>query len=108
MALLSAALVMALSIFAASPQLHAWLHSHDAVATAHHGTVAEHDQQLPDQDEDGCAIVLFANGVIAAVTVLVAIAAVWRLINSVVISGAGVVRQSPRYWLPPLCGPPLS
>lgn len=106
-ALLSVAVVVVLSVFSASPVLHAWLHSLDAAATPRHATTAGHDQQSPGQDDDGCAVVMFANGVIAASAGLVAIAVVWRLINLVVVLGAEVRRQNPRYWLPPLCGPPL-
>ncbi|MDB6116194.1 MAG: hypothetical protein JWQ62_3139 [Lacunisphaera sp.] len=100
-------MVVTLSVFSASPVLHAWLHSHDAAATSQHATAAGHDQQSSGQDDDGCAVVMFANGVIAACAGLVAIAAVWRLINLFVVVKAEVRRQSPRYWLPPLCGPPL-
>ena len=104
-ALLSVVMVMMLAVLSASPNLHAWLHSHDG--TSQHGQSGGHDQKAPDQDDDGCAVVMFANGVIAASLAIVVIAGVLRFINLVVRVEADVRRQSPRYWLPPLCGPPL-
>ena len=106
-ALFSAVVVVILSVFSASPALHAWLHAQEQGAAPHHATAAGHDKPQSDQDEDGCAIVMFANGVIAASLGLVAIIAVWQFINLVVRVEADVRWQSPRYWLPPLCGPPL-
>lgn len=50
---------------------------------------------------------MFANGVLAATMGLMAVTAVWRLINLALRVEANVRRQIPRYWLPPLCGPPL-
>ena len=44
--LFSAAMVVMLSVFSASPTLHAWLHSHDAKAAPQHATTAGHNQQL--------------------------------------------------------------
>ncbi len=50
-ALGTAALVLALTLFAASPTAHAWLHDDDAAAVPANG------------HEDRCAVILFASGV---------------------------------------------
>jgi hypothetical protein len=49
----SAALVLALSIFAASPVAHDWLHHHDGCT----------EHAADPRVDDGCAVVLFAGGV---------------------------------------------
>lgn len=55
----SALLVLALTIFAASPTAHGWLHAGDANCAGHpHGHAPARQA-----DDDGCAIVLFAGGV---------------------------------------------
>ena len=104
--MVAVAVVMLLAVFSASPPLHAWLHSHDGT---HQAKFGGHDQPAPGQDDDdGCAIVIFANGVVAAIVAILAPMVTLRRINLVAVGGAEVFRQVPRYWLPPLCGPPLS
>ena len=62
-ALLGILMVLALTVLAASPDLHERLHAHDAApgAAAHHDAAA---------DDDGCVVTLFAQGVIAALLFL--------------------------------------
>ena len=63
---LAVVLVLALSVFAASPELHGFLHDH-----ASHSQAGHHagDTARPgDSDhEDGCVVTLFAQGLVAAV-----------------------------------------
>jgi hypothetical protein len=64
-ALLGILLVLALTVLAASPDLHERLHAHDAAlpgAPADHGAAAD--------DDSGCVVTVFAQGVIAALLFL--------------------------------------
>ncbi|MBM3854101.1 MAG: hypothetical protein FJ399_13260 [Verrucomicrobia bacterium] len=56
----SALLVLALTVFAASPTAHAWLHqTDDRCSAAHHAPATP-----ADDDEADCAITLFAAGLV--------------------------------------------
>jgi hypothetical protein len=56
----SALLVLALTVFAASPTAHAWLHQTvDRCAAPHHAPATP-----ADDGETGCAITLFAAGLV--------------------------------------------
>jgi hypothetical protein len=58
---LGVALVLMLSVLAASPELHAWVHGHQVVPAEHAGA-----GQPPVGDADHeCAVTLFALGVTA-------------------------------------------
>lgn len=104
-------LILALSIFAVCPQLHAMLHAAEhgksvplTSAKADHG----HDGNQTDTDDDVCAVTTFAQGVlIAAVAVLLGLLA-WRVIPISRRLESIEVLSTPRNWLPPMCGPPLS
>jgi hypothetical protein len=65
-ALLAVALVLALSVFAASPGLHELLHGHERAAGAvhHDASPASHPQDA--DGDDGCVVTLFAQGVVLA------------------------------------------
>lgn len=95
-----AALVLALSIFAASPQAHAWLHRAD-----HHGHAHHHHHE---GDEDSCAVVLFAAGLsqpagpVALTPPVVLAVAVPRL------AATEIFLVSPRYRFQPERGPPVN
>lgn len=86
-----AALVFTLSVFAASPVLHEQLHHDDACAS-----------------DDGCAVVLFANGVSVplAAPVLPPPSADWR--EQPYLTSVEVLRNSPRYLQLPGRGPPAA
>ncbi len=90
-----AALVLALTIFAASPTAHEWIHSeHD------HAPVADL------QGEHACAIVLFAGGVslpLDAITVTGPLAFTLAISPE---TAAEVHLVSPRYLRRPERGPP--
>jgi len=68
---LAAALVLVLAILAASPELHESLHGLAPVAagTAHHGGTPS-GAGRPIDDEDGCAVTLFAQGLVLALAIL--------------------------------------
>ncbi len=63
---LSVVLVLALSVFAASPELHGFLHDHGPATQAgsHAGATADSDH------DDGCVVTLFAQGLLAVFGVL--------------------------------------
>jgi hypothetical protein len=89
LALASAALVLALTIFAASPTAHEWLHDADI-------TLEDHD----------CAIVLFASGVslpVGPVHVTPPVEARARVSPA---TAAEVFLVCPRYLRQPERGPP--
>ena len=89
-------LVLALTVFAASPVAHDWLHHDDAATHA------------PETAEDTCAVVLFAAGVCEApdrVEVLEP-GTVAQAITPA--TAADVYLVSPRYFRQPERGPPLS
>ena len=72
-AIASAALILILGILASSPDLHAWLHGHEHGAVPSHGSDRGHSHPFaPDglDDDDGCAVTLFAQGVVAALAVI--------------------------------------
>lgn len=92
-----AALVLALTVFAASPTAHGWIHSDH-----------EHAPVADGQGEHDCAIVLFAGGVTLP---LDAITISGPLVFSQAISpttAAEVDLVSPRYLRRPERGPPLA
>jgi len=86
----AAAVVLALTVFAASPELHAWLH---------HGT-----NQGTDDD---CAVVLFANGVSVPLgsIPIVPPSAEWRVPPRAV--APDIFLAPPRYLRRPERGPPV-
>jgi hypothetical protein len=98
--------LLALTIFAASPGLHAELHSDEAAAAdAEH----QHDHGAPVGTADHeCAVTLFANG---ATTLLVfcLLMLVKPLAAGVVLRAADEIAVArPRYWLVPSHAPPAA
>lgn len=85
----SAALVLALTVFAASPELHDWLHKGTDTGT-----------------DDACAVVLFSGGVpvVFDVPAVVPPAAEWT--EAVRPAVAEIFVVSPRYLHQPERGPP--
>lgn len=96
--------VLALTVFAASPGLHAWLHGHDTACespAAHH-----HDAPVSDE-EQGCVVSLYAQGVLTLLVICL-----WVLARPVVpdfFSRAtdDIVVARPAYWLVPSHAPPV-
>jgi hypothetical protein len=85
------ALVLALTVLAVSPTLHAWLHG---------------ESQL--DPNDSCAVVLFAHGLTPALTALVLLALARAQRRAVLPLPAPVLVAAPAFDLPPGCGPPAS
>jgi len=104
----AAALIMALSVFAASPALHSWLHGDTAVNGAHSEGQGSgpHDRAGSDSADDGCAVSLFAQGVLGGSGLLIVFFFTGRfeILARSLVERLGV--RAVRYWLPPLCGPP--
>jgi hypothetical protein len=65
-AVLAVLLVLVLTVLAASPELHERLHGHGAHAPSH--AAAPAGQTAPDDDDGGCVVTLFAQGVVMALT----------------------------------------
>lgn len=86
----AAALVVALTVFAASPVLHGWLHHGDSQGT-----------------DDNCAVVLFAHGVSVVLGVIAVVppSTEWREQPRSI--AQEVFLASPRYLRQPERGPPV-
>jgi hypothetical protein len=98
-------LTLALVVLAGSPRAHAWMHAHEHDGVA--GQAAPSDVVV-DLTGDACVVALFTTGVLLA-AVLFLLAGAFRPAVSFSLRPVAVVcRTVPRYWLPPLCGPPLS
>lgn len=82
----AAALVFALGLLAASPELHGLLHDTDS--------------------DDGCAIVLFANGVSAPLGVIAVTPPESSWIEQPLASARDIFLTAPRYLRQPERGPP--
>ena len=94
-ALGSVALLLLLTILAASPAAHEWIHGHDAAAAAHG----------PGGD-DACAVTLFAHGVLASDGQAALIVILLCVLAGVVWTCDPFRVPATHYRLPPLCGPP--
>jgi hypothetical protein len=104
---LSAALVMVLAVLAASPELHERLHGHGPGV----GKPAQHEGdhsgggQAAD-DEDGCVVTLFSQGVVLALALLV-LAAAGRTLRLIDLDPFDrEVPAAPRYLRLPTQAPP--
>jgi hypothetical protein len=90
LATICAGLVFALGLFAASPVLHAQLH-HNPHSSS----------------DDGCAVVLFANGVSAPLGAIVAAPPSTEWNEHCPVRSTEIFLDSPRYLLQPERGPPV-
>jgi hypothetical protein len=102
---LGVVLVFALTILAASPELHGWLHGHEpgAAAVAHHGGHG----QIPD-DDDGCVVTLFSQGLVLPLALL-ALAFTGRTLRLLDLALCDrVIPESPRYLRLPAQAPPFA
>ena len=82
------ALVLLLSVLAASPGLHAWLH----------GNAGETDHE--------CVITLFQHGVVATTAEVVLVFVALVLLAWIAAAPSALCLAPPRYWLPPGHAPP--
>jgi hypothetical protein len=99
-----AALVLALTVFAASPAAHEWLHAAGSGCSHAHGH--DHGRGGGADDDAGCAVVLFASGVDLPVEPAAALPP--RLVAQGVtpVTAAEPWLVSPRYLRQPERGPP--
>jgi len=110
-ALGSAGLTLVLSLFAANPEAHAWLHSHtDASHAAAHADCSHgHEDSSPVDaatDDAGCVITQFANGQVGCeVDPTAVFAAALQALATLADPGA-TFAGSADLQLPPGCGPP--
>ena len=102
----AAALVLALTILAVSPQLHADLHAADPSHAHHHGHDHSHSHDQIPSDE-GCVVTLFAAGVTAAPAPLVVLAPTVRHTPAAFAPRAEIFVSTPRYLHQPERGPPV-
>ncbi|HVS53637.1 MAG TPA: hypothetical protein VHD62_14880 [Opitutaceae bacterium] len=86
-----AALILALTVFAASPAAHDWLHAKDGA----HG-------------DDHCAVVLFASGVSLPLGAIAALPPTATIRAAAVPAAEEIYLASPRYLRQPERGPPVS
>jgi hypothetical protein len=103
----AAILVLVLAVLAASPELHERLHGCGPVSAGEtHHSGARPAKGLPD-DDDGCVVTLFAQGVVLplAILALAFVGRVLRLIEFLADDRFSVV--APRFLLLPSQAPPL-
>ena len=106
-AALAAVLLMALTILAASPELHERLHGHALAATAaaHQGSGHSANGAAAD-DEDGCIVTLFSQGVVLPVALLALVVASLAPHARNFPLFERIAPESPRYLQLPAQGPP--
>jgi hypothetical protein len=105
---LAIGLVVALSVFAASPELHERLHGHGRVAVSSlHQDAGPAGHPQDARDDDGCVVTLFAQGVVLALAV-VALAFTGQTLRSEDFELLDrVIPEAPRYLHLPPQAPPL-
>jgi hypothetical protein len=104
-AALAVALVLVLAVLAASPQLHELVHGH--AAAAHHDGDASGARQAAEND-DGCVVTLFAQGVVL-VLALVALALMGRVLPAHAFARFDrMIPEAPGYLLLPTQAPPAA
>ena len=103
-ALFAVALVLALSVFSASPTLHAWLHGETPAALAGHPAPGDHG--TTGHSDRLCAVTLFATGVLLATLLILVARYEARAAERMPVP---IERRLPAlqpHRLPPHCGPP--
>jgi hypothetical protein len=107
-AALAIVLVLALTVLASSPELHERLHGHHpGAASAAHQDGIPADGAKADND-DGCIVTLFAQGVVLALA-LVALAFTGQRLHAESFElFERVVPEAPRYLHLPTQAPPLA
>ena len=104
-------LVLALTILAACPELHHWVHGEHADGVrASAGTPSPAAPHLPtaDDDDGGCAFTLFAQGLVLAAAFLALVLADGILRSLSFPQYAGAAPVPPRFRLLPSQAPPAS
>jgi hypothetical protein len=104
----AAALVLALTVLAASPGLHRLLHGHEESPPASASAAAgQHGNRQAADDDDGCVVTLFAQGILIALAAfaLVFSGRILRLID--VYGDDRVSAAAPGFLLLPSQAPPV-
>ena len=103
--MMCAALVFTLTLLAASPAAHNWLHS----GVSSHAC-PEHTKSHPASEtgEQGCAVVLFASSVDVPVAAITLVPPRIEMRNISPVTAAEFYLVSPRYLRQPERGPPSS
>jgi hypothetical protein len=83
------ALVLLLTVLAASPELHAWLH----------GNAGDADHE--------CVVTLYQHGVVSAAVEVALVVVLLVQRARVAAAPAALYLAAPRYWLPPALAPPV-
>jgi hypothetical protein len=99
-ALVAIALVLFLGVLSSSPDLHERIHSHPAsVAGAVHEDAADNDV--------GCVVTLFSQGLILALSFFALILLGRTMDEAPFAAAAQRLREDPHYRLQPTQGPPI-
>jgi CHASE1-domain containing sensor protein len=85
-----AALVLTLVVLSVCPSLHAWLHGEKVL-----------------DDDDGCAVVLFVHGLVAAAVAATVLVFLRRLLGEDVRSPGIFILLASSFERPFSCGPPV-
>jgi hypothetical protein len=101
-AVFGVALVLLLSVLAASPELHAWVHGHEGAAQ-HTSPV---DAPVGDADH-ACAVTLFASGVSLLLAFFLVLLARVLIRSHALRSSDWLIVTRPHYWLVPSHAPPV-
>lgn len=107
-AVFATVLVLALAVLAASPELHERLHGHELHPAAAAQNAAGHRNaaQVPD-DEDGCIVSLFAQGVVLALAVVALVQSGRPSSLAGYAHRDRIAPESPRYLRLPTQAPPV-
>lgn len=104
---LAVALVLVLTVLAASPELHERLHGHVPGAAGGAGHAGSHSNGLPaGDDEDGCVVTLFAQGLVLPLSLAVVVLAGQTLRLARIDPFDRVAPAAPRYLRLPTQAPP--
>ena len=101
-AVLSVAMVLLLTVLAASPELHAWVHGPEEMVQ-HNGSGHE---PVGDADHE-CAVTLFASGISLLLAFFLVLLARVLIRNQALLSGDWLIVSRPHYWLVPSHAPPV-
>jgi len=114
-AIAMAAIMALVTLAAASPALHAWLHGHDDPpghsapgSSAHVGCKHSHGQPVPgpEAEEDHCIVKQLSQGKahFASAPLLLQVSS--RRVTAALSLAQGPAAREPAFLLPPGCGPP--
>jgi hypothetical protein len=94
-------LVLALTVLAASPAAHAWAHGHAETCPGH-----EHPPAPQEEDDSGCAVVLFAAGLDVPAGPVALLSPATIAGGVLPVTAAEPLLSRPRYLRLPERGPP--